>query len=129
MHTRRTTARRMVTSLIGAAALMALAIPAGEAGAIAKGIPAAQVCAGTKYSPRAPYGPFDWGTITVGVDRITYDISAGYEVTLCVKGGPTNTTTTFTGPATGELLTPTLKNGKHAALSHWSVVSATTVGP
>lgn len=121
--------RRTVAAVAASAALFALAPVSGSAQAIAKGIPAAQVCAGTKYLPGATYGPFDWGTVTVGVDRISYDISAGYQVTLCVKGGPTNTTATFTGPATGELLTPTLKNGKHAALSHWSVVSATTVGP
>ena len=123
------TTRRTLSALVASAALFTLALPTGDAGAIAKGIPAAQVCPGTKFGPGVPYGPFTWGTVTVGADRISYDIAAGYEVALCVKGGSTNTTATFTGPATGELLTPTLKNGKHAALSHWSVVSATTVGP
>jgi len=121
--------RRSAASIAAGVAVLALVPTSGTVNAAGKGTPVAQVCPGTKYQSGATYGPFAWGTITVEADHIDYDITAGYQVTLCVKGGPTNTTATFTGPATGELLTPTLKNGKHAALSHWSVVSATTVGP
>lgn len=121
--------RTALTAAVTAASLLTVVSTASIAEARAKGVPASQVCPGTKYHPGDAYGPFEWGTVTVELTGITYDVSAGYEVRLCVKGGPTNNTATFTGPATGELLTPTLKNGKHAGLSHWSVVSVTTVGP
>ena len=97
--------------------------------AAGKASPPAQVCTGTKYNYGSPFGPFEWGTVIVANNHLDYTINAGYQVTLCVKGGTANTTSTLTGPTSGELFTPALKNGKNAGVSHWSVVTVTTIGP
>ena len=109
--------------------LLAVSTFPGVASA-ARGSSKGGICAGTHLALSSGPVTADWGSATPTIDGVEYVVNDGWTVVLCAKGGPTNTTSTIVGPASGEVQTPLVgKKGNRSALSHWSIVSANVTVP